>query len=285
MISTSSLRKYTESGIAPPLNIVGLLILAIVSSLALGFVYNVLIRFISFIYVNVIILFGFGYTLAYLSRGLNLLFKIRSKKISMLITAAIGILSIYIQWVCFVYIFFVEDLAPIQDIQSILNFMVHPDFLINSIMEINEYGTWVIGETPINGTILWWIWLGEALLMIAIPLRLYMLFDVLPFSEADNRWYKKKKIDQQFEYILLRQNFLKSFAENPTESLKSLGKPDYNRYSNAYIYSDKNKRSFLIEIENVTVDSKANKDYFEVLPPSHIGLEEIKKLETSFNIV
>jgi len=285
MTTTSPLRKYTESGIAPPLNILGLLIVALAASLALGFVYNVLIQFISFVYVNVLILFGFGYALGYLSRWLNLLFKIRSKKISIIITAIISILTVYIQWACFMYIYFTEDLTPFQDIEAILRILSQPNLLIETIIEINTYGTWIISETPINGSILWWIWLGEALLLIAIPLRLYMLFDIIPFSEADNRWYKKNKIDKEFEYIVLRKDFIKSFAENPVESLRDLGKADPLRYSNVYIYSDKNMRSFLIEIENVTVDRKARKDYLEVLPPSHIRIEEIKQLETSFNIV
>jgi hypothetical protein len=285
MSTTSPLQKYVESGIAPPLNIAGLLVVAILASMVLGFVYNVLIWYISFVYVNVIIIFGYGYALGYLSRWLNLLFKIRSKKISILITAVIAILSIYIQWACFVYIYFVEDLKPIQDFEAILSMMLRPDLLIEIMLEINANGSWMIGKSVINGGMLWLIWIGEALLMLAIPLRLYVQFDVLPFSEADNRWYKKNKINENFEYILLRQNFIKDFAEDPVKGLKSLGKPDPLRYSTVYIYSDKNMRSFLVEIENVTIDYKSRKDYTEILPPSHISVEEVKKLETSFYIV
>jgi hypothetical protein len=285
MATGSPLKKYTESGIAPPLNVAALILVAILVSLALGFAYNVLIQLISFVYVNVIIVFGFGYILGYVSRWLNLLFKIRSKKKSMLITAVIGVLAVYLQWCCFLYIYFTEDLSPIKDFESILGIISRPDLLVETMIEINQYGTWMFRDASINGTILWCIWLGEALLMIAIPLRLYLLFDVLPFSEADNRWYKKSKIDKEFEYILLRKDFLKLFAENPVEGLNSLGKPDYRRYSEVYIYSDKNRRSFLIAIDNVTVDPKGNKDYAEVLPPSQISMEKIRKIQTSFNIV
>lgn len=285
MTTTSSFKKYTESGIAPPLNILGILILAVAGSFVLGFLYNILIRFISFIYINVLVVFAFGYVLAYMSRGLNILFKIRSKTKAMFITAAIAILAVYIQWACFVYIFFVEDLSPIQDFKSIVNIIIHPELLVQLMPEINEFGTWTVSKTSINGGILWWLWLGEALLLIAIPLRLYMQFEIMPFSEADNRWYKKNRIDKDFEYIHLRRDFLELFAKSPVEGLNSLGKHDYSRYSRFYIYSDKNMRSFLIEIENVKLDHKGRKDYSEILPPSHIAFDQIKQIQTSFNIV
>ena len=285
MSQSTPFRKYTESGIAPVVNVIGLFFTAIVFIFALSLLYNILIRFISFVYVNVIIIVGFGYSLAYLSRYLNIAFKIRSKKKSMIITGVITLLAMYIQWAIFMYVISVDDLAPWQDILIILDIFLNPYYIFSSLAELNQYGTWEVGKTAINGGILWFIWCLEALLIVAIPLRLYFLFDILPFSEKDNRWYKKRRIDKEFEYISLRSHFLKSFYESPIETINSLGKPDYRRYSNIYIYSDKNHRSYLIEIENVMVDSKSKKDYMEVLPPSYIDHQTVKKIQETYKII
>ena len=76
MESKNALKKYTESGIAPPQNLVGIFAIAIVATMILGYVYNIAVRFISFIYINAIIVFGYGYVIGYLSRFLNIIFNI-----------------------------------------------------------------------------------------------------------------------------------------------------------------------------------------------------------------
>ena len=285
MSKSAPFREYKESGTAPLINIIGLLSSAFVISTVLGLIYNLIMWIIPLIYFNVLVVFVYGYFIAYISRYLNIVFKIRNKKISILITFIFSLMSIYLQWVSFIYIYSTENLHPFEDIRIMLDLLLQPETIVWSIIDINPYGTWEVGETTINGGILWFIWALEALLIIAIPLRLYLLFDIFPFSEKDNRWYKKRKIDKEFEYVSLRNHFLKSFYENPLEAINSMGKSDFRRHSNIYIYSDKNQRSYLIEIENVMVDSKSKKDYMEVLKPSHIDIQTVKKIQETFKII
>ena len=276
-------RKYTESKTAPFLNLVSFFFTGLIVISVLSFIYSCLITLIPTIYFNVVIVFAFGYTIAYASRYLNLLFKIRHRMMSILMTGVLSLFAVYLQWVMYLYIIS-NDIKPLQDFSFILELIFRPDFIFYDMNELNKVGAWEIGSTIINGTELWLIWLTEALLIISIPLRLYSLFDVLPFSEKGNQWYKKKTIITDFEYILLKQTFLESFYQNSIESLTKLDKGNGIRYSKINVFSDKNKVSFLISIENVSVDSKGQKEFSDVLEPSYIDRNYYNKLNEEFKI-
>ncbi|MEQ6124225.1 hypothetical protein AAON49_08505 [Pseudotenacibaculum sp. MALMAid0570] len=277
-------KKYEESGTAPVLN----LLLAFISSLLIisffSFIYNILLTLSPIVYLNVLLVVGLGYCIAYTVRYLCLAFKIRNQRICFLATGIISLIIIYIQWVLFIYIYLANEINPLQDISIILELFISPDIIFNDIIQINSIGTWEIRSTIINGPILWCVWITEAVILILVPLRIYNLFEVIPFSEIDNKWYKKVKIDQEFEYITLRNHFLESLYSNPSKALMNLSKPDPYRYSNVYIYYDKNRISFLIEIENVSIDKNSKKDYIEVLAPSHIESHHIKEIKENFNL-
>ena len=76
MTSLKAFKKYTESGIVPPLNSIGLLFFAIVLFAILGFFYNIVMWFMPIVYLNAVVIFVYGYIIAHLSRYLNIVFKI-----------------------------------------------------------------------------------------------------------------------------------------------------------------------------------------------------------------
>lgn len=104
MNTQNSFKKYKESGIAPPINLVVFFLIGLCSMFLLGFLYSCLITFIPFIYFNVVVLIGFGYIIGYTSRYLNITFKIRNKTASMIMTGVLALFATYFQWVFYIYL-------------------------------------------------------------------------------------------------------------------------------------------------------------------------------------
>jgi hypothetical protein len=277
-------KKHQESGIAPPINLSFIFIIGICIMFFLGFFYSALITLIPIIYFNIVILIGFSYTIAYTSYYLNIVFKIRDKTSSMIMTTVLALFATYFQWVFYLYIISSENVTPLNDVSYILDLLLNPTYLIEFIIELNGTGAWEIGDLNINGAELWIIWLGEILITLGISLRIYYNFNIKPFSEKDNQWYNKTKIDTDFEFINLKKTFLEEFYKNPVVALNSLKKGNGTRQSNVYIFSSKNQNSFLISIENSIVNKKGRKEYSEVLEPCSLNKNHLIGIKEKFTI-
>tara|TARA_R110002073_G_scaffold8207_5_gene45817 strand:+ start:28673 stop:29533 length:861 start_codon:yes stop_codon:yes gene_type:complete len=280
----NAFKKYKESGVAPSLNLIAIFSISFVVMFILTFIYSLLITFIPIIYFNIVLVVGFGYVVAYCSRYLNIFFKIRNRIISIALTGIIAVSAIYLQWVFYLYIISGDNINPIDDISIIIDLIINPSLFLDILIELNHFGAWEIGSSTINGSALWFIWLGEALIILLTSLKIYSQFDIKPFSEKDNEWYKAKKVFFDFEYIHLRQTFLESFYVNPAEALASLEKGNGTRQSNVYIFSSKNKSFFLISIENSIVNSKGRKEFSEVLEPCYLDRNHLTTIKEKFAV-
>jgi len=200
-------------------------------------------------------------------------------------TTILALFATYFQWVFYLYILSSENITPLNDVSYIVDLLLDPMYLIEFINELNKIGAWDIGDVTINGSELWLIWLGEALITLGISLRIYYSFDMKPFSEEDNQWYNKTKINTDFEFINLKKTFLEEFYKNPIVTLNSLKKGDGTRQSNVYVFSSKSQNMFLISIENSIVNKKGRKEYSEVLKPCFLNRNHLIEIKEKFTIV
>ena len=280
----SIFKKYEISGKAPILNLGFIFLLGIFLMFLLGFLYSCLTTIIPIPYFNIFVLFGFSYAIAYISHFLSVIFKIRNKAASIIITTAHVLIATYFQWVFYIYIISFEKITPLNDFSFIADLLLDTRYLIDIIIELNSIGAWEIDSITYTGASLWLIWLGEVILTLTISLRMGNKFELKPFSEKDNQWFNKTKILTDFEYIHLKKTFLEGFYKNPVEALTSLEKGNGSRQSNVYIFSSKSQDTFLISIENSIVTNKGRKECTEILEPCFLNRHQIIGIKENFTI-
>jgi hypothetical protein len=290
-METDTLNYYKESGIAPLLSVVLVLICASVPLLIISYFYSLIINFIPFIYLNFLIVAVYGIVISYTSRIFTLIFKIRHRKQSILLTFLLSLLAIYFQWVSYIFIAFNEDFSlfmlfnQFNDFASIL---LSPVLVYDLIIEINTIGFWSLGLSKLNitGILLWGIWLAEALIIIIVACKYFTRFEIIPFSEKNKTWFKKEIIDVAFERIVFTNDFLKLFQSNPSQSILDLEKGNGLRYAQISIFSAPTESKSLITIDNIIISErgKGKKDVTPVLTHCYIDNIHLKKLRENYTI-
>ncbi len=281
---------YKESGNASPLSIS----LSISSSLFIilffSFFYSLLITYMPIVYFNFLIVAAYGFLVSFTSRASNTFFKIRNRKKTILITVALSILAVYFQWVSYIFVISFEDLNPtllFEESTYFFKLLFRPDIIVTAMLDISKVGLWSLGFSngpALNGIILWIIWLSEAAIIIFITINNYLNFENIPFSEIDNKWFKKEFIDFDFEHIAFKKKFVEELLENPSEIITSLKRGDGLRHSKISIFSSETESKSLITIDNIIVTQrgKGKKDITKVLEHCYIDNLHLSKLKGKF---
>ncbi|MFI0428327.1 hypothetical protein [Mariniflexile sp. HMF6888] len=280
---------YTESGIAKPLNITLVFLCGLISILFFSYFYSLIITYLPIIYFNFLIVIGFGFTIAFLSRIFNVVFKIRNRRKSIIITIILSLFAIYFQWVSYIFIISFDDydfFKTFKEFEYFLSILFRPDIVIENIIEISKVGLWSIGSSNlyIRGFMLWAIWLVEACIIIFVSYNIFKNFNDIPFSEKDNKWFKKEIIDFDFEHIAFKKKFVEEFLLNPFESVNQLKRGDGLRHSKISIFKSETESKNLITIDNVIVTQrgKGKKDYTKVLEYCYVDNSDLSQIKGKF---
>ena len=266
------LEYYKESGIANPISILLVMFCSLITILFFSYFYSLIINYLSFIYLNFIIVIIFGFIISYISRFFNIVFKIRNKKKSIIITIVLSFFALYFQWVNYLYIVSIENFSlfmVFEDLEFFFEILFRPDLVLNDIIEISKVGLWSMGTsgaTP-NGVLLWLVWIAEAAAIVYISVKSFISFNLIPFSEKDNKWFKKELINFDFERIAFKKQFVENFASDPFESINQLKHGDGLRYSKIAMYTSETETKNIITIDNIIVRQrgKGKKDITNVL--------------------
>ena len=214
-MNKTKLDFYKESGIAAPLNTALVIFCSLITILFFSYFYSLIINYLPIIYFNIILVIVYGFIISYVSRLFNIIFKIRNRMKSIIITIILSIFAVYFQWVSYLYIISSENFSlfmVFEDLGFFFKILFRPDLVLNNILDINKVGLWSIGTSGIhlNGLFLWLIWLAEAAIIIYVSVKKYTTFNLIPFSEKNNKWFKKEVIDFDFEHIALGSCSLKN---------------------------------------------------------------------------
>jgi hypothetical protein len=281
-----SIIYYTESGIAPLINIFFCFVISCVVIVPISYFYSLLITYMPFIYLNLVIVILYGYTISLIVNTFSRFFKIRNKKKTIALTLLVGLVAIYEQWISYLYIITSEDVTLFFDIKTYFGMLLRPDYLFFEIIELNKFGAWELFSILFKGSTLWIIWVLEILMTLFASYFGIINTKNPPFSENDNNWYKKHTLDSDFEPIKLKNNFIEEYEKNPFIAICSLGKSDFTRYSKIYIYSSASETRNLISIENVLVTEKGSgkKEFNEILAPHYIDNNYMIQLKQNFRL-
>lgn len=263
---------YKESGIATPLNIFLVIIFSLISILFLSYFYSLIITYLPIIYFNFLVVIGYGFTISFISRIFNTLFKIRNRKKTIIITIILAVFAVYFQWVSYLFIISYDDYDFFQilnDLGYFINILFRPDLVVLDIIDINKVGLWSLGSSNlyIRGFVLWLIWLIEAGIIIFVSYNNFKIFNDIPFSEKDNKWFKKEIIDFDFEHIAFKKKFVEEFHLNPFESISQLKRGDGLRHSKISIFKSETESKSIVTIDNIVITQKGKgkKDFTKVL--------------------
>lgn len=211
-------------------------VLAIVA--VLGYIYAVLILFIPFIYVNVLMTVGYGILAAYLAEAALWYGKCRSETHALIFASFIALFAIYVQWAVWLQIigFFGEEVSFVERLDVVVYYLTHPVVMWEDMKSIAEVGVWGFGENLVNGTMLWIVWILEALIILGvIVFRTGENVDS-PFCETSNQWAKIIPL-VPLTRVEEPKNFITQLAQKKYEPLQVLqAGDDMKRHTHAMIY-------------------------------------------------
>tara|TARA_B110000091_G_scaffold214451_1_gene268000 strand:- start:1295 stop:2194 length:900 start_codon:yes stop_codon:yes gene_type:complete len=285
-MQNNAIKFYEESGVARPLNLFFTFVCTSILIIPISYFYSLFITYFPLIYFNVIVVVLYGYGIALLSVLFGKIFKLRNKKKALIITLTAALFAFYCQWVSYLYIISSEDVSLFFDPHLYFKLFVIPFDFFEDIVFLNTIGTWEVFSTVFKGTILWLIWTSELLIIMATAYFGFSKIKTAPFSEIDNKWYKKEVFDSNFETIKLRTNFIEAYKEDPFTAISNLEPGNGIRYANIYIHSSTNKNKILLSIENVVITErgKGKKDIEEILAPNFIDSTSFMQLKNKYKI-
>ncbi|MHB8873749.1 MAG: hypothetical protein ACYC8T_08690 [Myxococcaceae bacterium] len=177
------LENYRASGkFSPRLVVYGLLVLS--GAVLLSGVYELLLFYIPFIYLNFIIVAAFGAILGVLSAWTLSKGHCRNRTVGILLTLLItgaGLLGSY-AWNYRRYVSAVAEANPEYSQLEIARFEV-PSWLENRVE-----GGWRMKSSTINGLAVWGVWGVEALVVLGLAFWLVTDRPKTPYCEGCGRW-------------------------------------------------------------------------------------------------
>ncbi|MFX3625853.1 MAG: hypothetical protein ACN6I4_00705 [bacterium] len=225
--------------------------LTVCVAFVLALIYNFLIVFIPFPYINFFITLGMGIVLGYSTKVFSKMGKLRNYRERAWIGLFAGIVVYYFQWASFV-MFALLDFDIFIDFPLYIEIIVSPLAMFETIALINKIGTWSIFSIPFNGIILTLVWIVEGLIIIAVPFILVRVQPLTPFSEILDKWYKLYRINHFFERV--PQTFAKTLEEEGVNAIYNLGKGEANRYGRISIYYLEDEEYAYISADNIRMD-------------------------------
>lgn len=268
----TNINYYYESGIATPVSIFLVFVSSVLVLILISFFYSLGISHLPIIYFNFLLAIGFGFSISFISRIFNIVFKIRNRKKTIIITIILAVIAIYLQWVSYFFILqfkYIDFNVYFENIRLFFHILSRPDLVISELIDVSRIGLWGIGSSGINvkGLVLWLIWIVEAGIIFFIAWNNFRQFNILPFSEKDNKWFKKEIIDFDFEHIAFKKKFVEAFEINPMQVMSELNRGDGLRHSKITMYTSDTETKNIITIDNIIITErgKGKKDVTNVL--------------------
>ncbi len=253
---TNSLKFYTPSDQLQPTNLIIALILGLIISSILAYLYNLLSTFIPIVYFNVLITIGLGMAIGLASRIIGRMAKLINKKSKLILVVTMAVSTFIFQWVAFLGTLkagispgFVEYLG---DIPSTLFAGEH----WSNLGDLYTYGAWSIGGLMFNKFLLLMVWLVEMGIILILPFMSVRQSPEYPYSESQNKWYAKYTLSDQFESMSSKRYFLDDHLGNPLNAIKGLQLGDGWRHGKVHIYYLDGVNDAYMSFEKVFIEGR-----------------------------
>lgn len=255
--STSTTAFYRHSGRAPLWGLMLIGVLGVIAIPVLGLIYGYLIFYIPYIYLSILLVFGYVFVVSFVLNKAIMWGKVRNTLIVGLAAFGFGIFAEYVGWVAWIAAF-------AKDPSYLIEFFL-PWEVATIIIEIGKQGVWSFSGTTPTGAFLYFIWLMEALVVVGgITYFTLNMFSEFPFCEDSEMWVEKKKPLAFFAPLKDPKRFKSSIAQgnfSVFNELKLL--QSGNEYTMFELYEcEACKNFFVLNIKNVkvTVDRRRRRN-------------------------
>jgi len=264
------LTYYRPSGITPVPGAVATLVLSAVAGSLLGAVYAFVNHHDPWLYINVFLVVGFGFSLSWIvSLGVRK-FRVRN----VLVAAITGFLVFAAAWITH-WFFYVStvivdlntdspyDAAAIVEIA--FDLMRDPESTWELILELNREGLWSLagssgGELAPQGIVLALLWSAEALVLCYFSVKKPWDEASRPYSERLDRWMDPQTAPAPVAFIENVDDFKNAVSRNDYSALttplpSAVDEENENtKYATLDLYSD----SFdsYVSVQNVSIKLK-----------------------------
>lgn len=213
--SMTTTNFYRHSGKTP---ILGLILFGAAGFIAVpvtALIYGYLAFYIPFIYLNILLVFGYIFVVSFVLSRVAFWGKIRNTFIVGLAGFFFGLFAEYIGWVAWIA-------ALAKDPTYLIEFFFPLD-IISIIVEIGKEGVWSFEGTTPSGTFLYLIWLVEAILVVGgITYNTIKLFSGVPFCEDSDAWANKKSSLAAFAPLANPGQFKASISQGTYSTFNEL---------------------------------------------------------------
>ena len=224
------LSSYRPSGAAPVAGVVMTLIAGIAAGVVMGAVYAFINHHNPIIYLNILLVFGFGWALGLVvAKGVSV-FHIRNR----VVAAVAGVIIFGVAYVAHWCVYIPTVLIDFDrntssfDVRLILEtavmFARYPMYILEWILRINESGVWSVtmpgsrtGGIEVSGLVLALVWLAEAVIIGYFAVKMPWEQAGEPYSERRQKWLTAKVLAAPIAFI-----------ENVEEFLNKLARGDYS---------------------------------------------------------
>jgi len=260
---------YKPSGKIPVKGIFISLITAIVITVILSIVYIALQWFIPFIYLNLFIAAGLGFGVGggvFIAIGAG---KIRNTTYEFVLAVLCGLLAWYCQWALFVSLLSEAEgsmaggmwVRSSFDLTGFWFVLTHPELLFQAMLSLNESGTFTLKHSTVSGTLLWVVWVIEALIIIGAPI-LFSLSgrSTTPFSEHNDQWMDDREVAGKLKTVTDPNQLINELSTGNLTSLKEFLPADdvSDDYATLKVYESPGDPVSYISLTNIshTADKK-----------------------------
>jgi len=253
---------YKPSGKIPLKGIFISLIAAFAITVILSIIYIALQWFIPFIYINFFIAAGLGFGVGggvFIAIGSG---KIRNTKYECVLAVLCGLLAWYCQWALFVSLMYeaTGSMGGGMWVRSSFNLsgfwsvLTHPELLFQAMLSLNDVGTFTLKKNTVSGTLLWVVWVIEALIIIGAPV-LFSLSgrSTSPFSEQNDQWMEERDVEGKLKTVT-DPDQIKELNTGNLKSLKDFLPADdlSNDYATLRIYESPGDPVSYISVTNIS---------------------------------
>jgi len=260
---------YQPSGKVPVKGIFISLIMAVVITVVLSIIYIALQWFIPFIYLNFFIAAGLGFGIGggvFIAIGAA---KIRNTTYERVLAVLCGLLGWYCQWALFVSLLSEAEgsmgggmwVRSSFNLTGFWTILTHPEILFRAMLSLNDVGTFTLKHNTVSGTLLWVVWVIEALIIIGAPI-LFSLSGraTTPFSEQNNEWMEDREVEGKLKTVTDPDDMIKELTTGNLKCLKDFLPADdlSTDYATLRIYESPGDPISYISVTNIshTADKK-----------------------------
>lgn len=207
-------KAYVHSGKYPPNAIFLVPLISILPLFILAPIYAAGILYIPFIYLNFILIGGYGFACGFIVQAVGKIFKVRHTQLQFIFAALVGVCAICLSW-----FFWVKFLLG--------SFIFSPITMMQVMSIIAEKGTWGLGKgATVSGILLYLFWIVEAVSIIVMSIIAANINS--PFCERCDEWIETS---DKFSPLAVCSNsplLVKNVMSGNFDTLKSLGRQKAN---------------------------------------------------------